>query len=264
MTTTSTRNDQQGFTLIELLIVIAIIGFLAGAVLVAVDPVKRIQGARDARRFAESNAVLNAILTKQVDDRALLYGLASAPIVNSQTLAQVIVLSDEGVECDTAATAPDCPAVTLSVATGKACVANLGGQLNGTFTIDAVNDQLDTGLSTDFVTEVAVGDEIAIDNGETCTVESITSAVILDCDEDLTGTLAGHTGTNVTDAIIPTYIAEIPVDPRGDGEIPTAGNLALGDMNSGYYIKRTNGNRIEIGSCYPEDTVTNPTISVKR
>lgn len=258
------RDGQKGFTLIELLIVIAIIGFLAGAVLVAVDPVKRIQGARDARRFAEVNAVLNAILTKQVDDRALFGGLASAPVITSPTLSQVIVLSDEGVECDTPDTAPACPAATLSTATGKDCVANLGGQLSGTFTIDAANDQLDTGSGTDFTTEVAEGDEIAIDNGETCTVENVVAVDEIDCEENLTGTAAGHTGTNVSKAIIPEYIAEIPIDPRGDGEIPTAGNLALGATNSGYYIHRTNGNRVEIGACYPEDTATTPTISVKR
>ena len=45
---------------------------------VAVDPVKRIQDSRDARRFAEANAILNAILNKQVDDRALF--TAAAPL----------------------------------------------------------------------------------------------------------------------------------------------------------------------------------------
>ncbi|MFA6604130.1 MAG: prepilin-type N-terminal cleavage/methylation domain-containing protein, partial [Patescibacteria group bacterium] len=50
----------KGFTLIELLIIIGIIGFLASAILVAVDPVKRIQDARNAKRWSEVNGILNA------------------------------------------------------------------------------------------------------------------------------------------------------------------------------------------------------------
>lgn len=40
----------KGFTLIELLIVIAILGILAAAVLVAINPARRTQQARDAQR----------------------------------------------------------------------------------------------------------------------------------------------------------------------------------------------------------------------
>src|SRR5512147_1709815 len=108
------RRASEGFTLIELLIVIGIIGFLAAAVLVAVDPVKRIQASRDARRYSETHAVLHAIPTKQVDDRSLVQGRGSAPIVTDQTNSQVIVVGDAGVACDVPATAPAWPAATLS------------------------------------------------------------------------------------------------------------------------------------------------------
>jgi prepilin-type N-terminal cleavage/methylation domain-containing protein len=185
--------NRKGFTLIELLIIIAIIGFLAAAILVAVDPVKRIQDSRDARRSAEANAVLNAILKKQVDDRALFDGDATAPINTHADNAQVIVRDLAGIDCTNAATRPGCDQ-TMDNSTQYSCVA-------------------------------------------------------------------------LIDGIVPTYIAELPIDPRGTGSAPCAsgctflGNLNLGDGNTGYYIHRTSGNRIEIGSCKPEQAAT---IKVKR
>src|SRR5688572_17838306 len=109
MHTMHTRQEK-GFTLIELLIVIGIIGFLAAAVLVAVDPVKRIQDSRDAKRYSEANAILNAVLTKQVDDRKLHNGCCDtggAPIITQAgTNVQVIVTDDKNIVCNAAATRP--------------------------------------------------------------------------------------------------------------------------------------------------------------
>jgi prepilin-type N-terminal cleavage/methylation domain-containing protein len=99
--------NRKGFTLIELLIVIAIIGILAAAVLVAVDPVGRIQDARNARRWSEVNGILNAVLNKQVDDRAL-YTAASGstnPVVPSDTYGQMIVTAETSAACPTNCTA---------------------------------------------------------------------------------------------------------------------------------------------------------------
>ena len=191
-----TKADKKGFTLIELLIVIGIIGFLAAAVLVAVDPVRRIQDARDARRSAEVNGLLNALLNKQVDDRQLYNGETGALVITSSTNAQVIVSSHTGVVCNSQTTRPGCNKTLDTAAANTACVANLSG-------------------------------------------------------------------------LVPTYIAEIPTDPRGAGQVfcstasgcTTLGDLGLGTTNSGYYIQRTTGNRIEIGSCKPEQAST---ISIKR
>lgn len=54
-------SKQIGFTLIELLIVIAILGVLAAAVLVAVNPAKRMSQARDAQRKNDLGQVKNAL-----------------------------------------------------------------------------------------------------------------------------------------------------------------------------------------------------------
>ncbi|HTK04560.1 MAG TPA: type II secretion system protein, partial [Candidatus Eisenbacteria bacterium] len=160
-----------GFTLIELLIVIGIIGFLAAAVLVAVDPVKRIQDSRDARRYSEANALLNAVLTKQADDRRLYAGPSDAPIITSAANSQVIVTSTSGIECDTSLTEnfPGCnQALDTASRTVAGTVNNSADQLNGT--------------GTDFLTSLRVGDTVIGTPGNgTCVIKSITDNVTANC-----------------------------------------------------------------------------------
>ena len=50
-----------GFTLIELLIVIAILGILAAAVIIAINPNKRLQEARDATRLTDTSQISGSI-----------------------------------------------------------------------------------------------------------------------------------------------------------------------------------------------------------
>jgi len=62
------RLKNQGFTLIELLIVIGIIAILAGAVVIAISPGKRLASARDATRERHVQAIEQAVLSYQVDN----------------------------------------------------------------------------------------------------------------------------------------------------------------------------------------------------
>jgi prepilin-type N-terminal cleavage/methylation domain-containing protein len=66
---------QKGFTLIELLIVIVIIAALAIVAFVALNPVKRIQDAANARRTTDSDSLRNAINDYLVDKGTLPLGL---------------------------------------------------------------------------------------------------------------------------------------------------------------------------------------------
>ena len=76
-----------------------------------------------------------------------------------------------------------------------------------------------------------------------------------------TACIAKLYSTTVADSIVPDYLADLPVDPQGATVVPTANYLALGDNNSGYYIHKFTSGRIEVGSCYPDQTAV---INVKR
>jgi len=56
-----THAQRRGFTLIEVLLVIGIIAVLAGVVLIAINPTRQFQQARDSQRVSNVNAILNAI-----------------------------------------------------------------------------------------------------------------------------------------------------------------------------------------------------------
>lgn len=63
------KNYQKlGFTLIELLIVIGIVGILAVAGFVALNPGKRLADSRDSRRWSDVTATIDAIKVDQVDN----------------------------------------------------------------------------------------------------------------------------------------------------------------------------------------------------
>jgi len=61
-----------GFTLMELLLVIGIIGVLAAMVIIAINPNKQLAQARDAKRRADVNAILNAVYQYAIDHQGIL------------------------------------------------------------------------------------------------------------------------------------------------------------------------------------------------
>lgn len=65
-----TKNKKlEGFTLVELLLVIGIIATLAVVVFVALDPAKRFQDARDAKRTSDVETILSAVHQYIIDNK---------------------------------------------------------------------------------------------------------------------------------------------------------------------------------------------------
>ncbi len=61
------RTHGAGFTLIEILLVVAAIAILAGIVIVAINPAKQLADTRNARRYSDVNAILNAVHQYAID-----------------------------------------------------------------------------------------------------------------------------------------------------------------------------------------------------
>ena len=65
------RKNLKSFTLIELLVVIAILGILSAAILVAINPTKRLQQARDTQRKNDFGVIARSIQGYMVEHQGL-------------------------------------------------------------------------------------------------------------------------------------------------------------------------------------------------
>lgn len=63
---------QTGFTLIEILLVIGILGILAAAVIIAINPARQFAQANNAQRESNINTVLNAVYQYAIDNAGLI------------------------------------------------------------------------------------------------------------------------------------------------------------------------------------------------
>jgi len=72
---------RKGFTLLEVLLVVAIIGILAGIVILALNPTKQLADTKNSQRRVDVNTILNAVYQYALDND----GSVPASITSSPT-----------------------------------------------------------------------------------------------------------------------------------------------------------------------------------
>ncbi len=225
-------SSESGFTLVELLIVIGVLAILLAITLIAINPNKHFQDARNTQRSSNVGEVLNAI-----------YEYESA---NTGNLPPSLTYLG-----------------TNALPLGKAATQS---PTNTTFSSPDVTF---TGLSGNSVTSGNVlvsGCTTAANNGEfpvtAGTGVSITATNASGAAGDTTCQI--DTKVNMCSDLVSTYIADLPIDPSTGtvtgGTTPCGGGTTAYD--SGYTIaKSATGSRYTIAAPSAEDGAT---ISVTR
>jgi len=136
-------NRKKGFTLLEVLLVIAIVGILAGIVILALNPGKQLGDANDAQRRVDVNTIMNAVYQYALDND----GVFPSGIDGVAGTAQV--LGTNGTGCD----------LTCTDETTVAACVDLSGDLVSDYLVDIPFDPAsgDSGNTDYYINELANG-----------------------------------------------------------------------------------------------------------
>lgn len=221
------KDSERGFTLIELLVVIGVLGILLAITLIAINPNKHFQDARNTQRSSNVGEILNAIYEYEsantgnippsltyLGSNALHLGKATTQSPTNTTFAAGAV-TFTGLSGNT---------VTSGYILVSGC-ANSGN--NGEFPVTGGN-----------ATTITATDASGVAGDTTCQIKTK-----VDLCSDLTS----------------TYIADIPFDPSSGtvagGTTPCAGGVTSYD--TGYTILKTaTGSRFTIAAPSAEDGAT--------
>ncbi|MBP9748948.1 type II secretion system protein [Patescibacteria group bacterium] len=141
------RPPGNGFTAVELIVVIALIGFLLGTVVVAIDPVTRFKNARNQQRHADVAVLLGALYQYYGDNRG------NIPSTIDSVTASAQVLGSNATGCDAS-----CTATTTAVA----CL-DLTSSLVDKYLLDIpIDPQTGTSGNSDYFVNVLAGNHIVV------------------------------------------------------------------------------------------------------
>jgi len=143
----------KGFTLIEILIAVGIVAILAAIVIVAINPARQFQRARDSQRWSDVNAILNSVHQRMVDNKGSFAEGTTCDALPSSASAITSVVAEGNVDlCDclvplyiaampydpntSGASYTDCDNYT----SGYTIIQNASGRI----TVSASNAELDT------------------------------------------------------------------------------------------------------------------------
>ena len=128
----NTLKNKKAFTLIEVLVVIALIGFLAAITIIAINPAKNFQDARNTQRRSDVTQILNAVTqytTQQGNTLSGLGTISTCPTTTNIGTAVGMVNLGTNLAPTYVVAIPNDPSISTGTDTGYDICQTTGGRI---------------------------------------------------------------------------------------------------------------------------------------
>jgi|GEM_PF-383468 len=226
------QKNQSGFTLVELLVVIGILAIIMAVTIIAINPVQQFQNARNAQRSSDVTSLLDGIYEYEA-------GNSGTIPANLSSYVSTTVAKNLGAYPNQTATATTFvnPNVTYPGLTSNPIIT-----VGLPVTVTGCSNNADNGTYP--VAAGSSGTQVVLNVGASG-VAGATGCVI-----------AGYR-VDLCSALVPNYMAAIPMDPSA-----SSGTQCTATYNTGYtIISSATGNRYTIAAPSAENGAT---VSVTR